>query len=119
MADSKPLFSLAAKRNYPFPFPDPLALSFVVRKVAEDAGQPFAAAFIQQTHQAWMIVSPDWRTPAWRWNALKELHENMVTACHAQGIHEVNCWTPDRSFGRRLLSLGWNESEYTSYYKHG
>lgn len=119
MADSEPLLKLAIKRDYPFPVPDPLLMSMVVRKVVEDAKEPVAAAFVQQTHQAWMIVSPNWRTPAWRWSALKSLHESMTKECLAQGIHEVNCWTPSRAFGRRLISLGWNPSEYASYYKHG
>lgn len=105
-----------ANREFAFPFPNPSEQGVVIRQVIEDEGLPVGLGLVQMTHQAWMVIDPNWRTPKWRWEALQSLHVNLSAVCDEKRIAEVNAWTPSRAFGRRLVSLGWMQSEYPSYF---
>lgn len=114
--DRPAIITSISNRAFQFPFPTPEDPDIVIRKVIEDEGLPVGVGLVQVTHQAYMVIDPNWRSPKWRWEALQSLHVKLSESCDAQRIREVNAWTPSRAFGRRLLSLGWMRSEYPSYF---
>lgn len=68
------------------------------------------AAFLRRTAEVYLICDPKWRTPAWRMEALRQVH----TVCHEDsrnaGIADVVAFLPPEitaKFGKRLKKMGW------------
>lgn len=110
-ADLAKIESLHRDSGFRYELPDFSSPQFFSRRVVSDESGIAMAGFLQLTAQTFLVCDPRWRTPAWRMEALRQLH----AACHRdaaeQGVAEVNAFLPpiiSSKFGRRLKKLGWN-----------
>jgi hypothetical protein len=83
-----------------------------------DGERAVAFGFSRLVSEAYFVGDGDWRTPAWRWEALKLVHNAARDETVAKGIHKAITWVPvqiAKSYGRRLESLGWRKAENPSF----
>lgn len=109
---------LHALCGFDYELPDLARPSFAVRKILADGERLQAAAFLRTTSEAYLLMDGTWRTPAWRWEALKRLHEEVRAAAKKEELEDVHCWLPpdiEKRFGKRLLQLGWQPSKWSTY----
>lgn len=84
----------------------------VGRRVGVDDGEIQVAAFLRLTCETMILGNQKWRSPAWRWEVLKEMHEDMRRKAQLLMLDDAHCWVPpqiEKSFGKRLISLGWEK----------
>lgn len=85
---------------------------FVAGHAIDDNGIPMAI-LARPTVELYMLADPNWKTPQWRFEALRKLHESLRLELRAKGFRDVHVWLPpqkEKSFGRRLMrSFGWNQ----------
>lgn len=80
------------------------------RRVVSDGDRIAMAAFLKRTAEVVLVCDRDWKNPAWRAEALRQLQEICEGDCRHAGIAEVNCFlVPSiaKNFGRRLTRMGW------------
>jgi len=83
-----------------------------------DDDKAVAFGFSRLVSEAYFVGDANWRTPAWRWEALKLIHGAARDETVAKGIHKSITWVPtaiEKSYGRRLESLGWIRQQYPSF----
>lgn len=83
---------------------------FFSRRVVSDESGVAMAAFLRRSAEAFLICNPNWRNPAWRMEALRQLHGVSREDAAENNIAEVNAFLPPdvaKRFGRRLSRLGW------------
>jgi hypothetical protein len=83
---------------------------FVSRRIACDENQLGMAAFLRLTAESYLICDPDWRNPAWRMEALRQLTDVCRKDAMEHGVKEVNAFLVpkiEKQFGKRLLRMGW------------
>lgn len=109
-SDLSKIQALHRASGFRYDLPDLLGQEFFSRRVLADGDRLTMAGFLRLTAEAFLVCDPGWRTPAWRMEALRQLH----TVCHRdaaeKGIAEVNAFLPpqvERQFGRRLKRMGW------------
>lgn len=93
-----------------YAFPDLDAPSMVVKRVMEGDGEVRAFAMLKLTAEAFLLMDGGWRSPAWRWEALKHLHEDVRQKASCLLLDDVFCAMPpklEKMFGSRLKALGW------------
>lgn len=92
---------------------------FVVKKVVTDeSGTVAMMGFVKVTSEAFLLLDHKVKDPAWRWEALQEMVEEMAKAARSKGIDCVTCWIPDHlaeSFGPRMEALKFIRSPWVSY----
>lgn len=110
-SDLAKIAALHRSSGFNYTLPDLAGKEFFSRRVVSDESGIAMAGFLQFSAQVFLVCDPRWRTPAWRMEALRQLHG----ACHRdaaeQGVAEVNAFLPpiiSNKFGRRLKKLGWN-----------
>jgi hypothetical protein len=105
--------------GFDYKLPDLEKKSFAVKRVFADQEGIHVAAFLRMTSEAYLLMDPNWRTPAFRWEALKEVHEDVRRVARDRGIEDVHCWLPpelEKRFAGRLKSLGWDrERDWPTY----
>jgi hypothetical protein len=76
----------------------------------------------RKTVEVYMLGDPKWRTPAWRFNVLRELQQAMHDLLFRLGYKDAHCWVPlavEKAFGRRLVrDMGWVKSRWTTFCKY-
>lgn len=80
--------------------------------------KPVAFGFSRIISESYLLLDHSWGTPSFRWDALRFAHDNARDLTIAQGIDKSVTWLPgeiERSYGRRLESLGWDRQERTSF----
>ena len=90
----------------------------VIGRVACDGDMPIMAAFLRPVHEAHLFVDPTWRTPAWRWAGLNTLQQDMIGEAAKRGINRARALIDpvlDKSYSKRLISLGWFRRELKCY----
>jgi len=107
------LLELHKTSAYEYEMPDLSSPSFVVKKVliSED-GSISMGAFLRKTTEAFLICDPSWRTPRWRLEGLRCLHDVVQRDAEAKGIESVHCWIPpeiEARFRNRLEDFGWRK----------
>lgn len=83
---------------------------FFSKRVIEDESGIGMVSLMRRTAEGFMLCNPNWRTPAWRMEALRRLHEEARRDAIREGVKEVNSFLPpeiEKRFGKRLLRLGW------------
>jgi hypothetical protein len=91
---------------------------FFMRKILEDDGKVALASFLKLTAEAFVFVDHDHADPERRWLALQKLTACTLSEAARKGVEDVTAWIPpqlDRSFGERLIALGFNRSPWPSY----
>jgi hypothetical protein len=120
-SDEPILRKLHAEQGFDYEFPDLTAFEAVLVAVDEN-DLPVQAVAARKTVEVYMLGDPKWRTPAWRFDVLKLLHEGMHRLLLQKGFTDAHCWIPpvvDKAFGRRLVKqLGWVRSRWQSYCRY-
>ena len=93
-----------------FDLPDLSSPGVFSRHVVSDGTDIVMAAFLRRSAEAVLICQPKWRTPAWRFAALQQLHGACHEDARRAGVGEVNAFLVpevEKLFGHRLLRMGW------------
>ena len=118
--DLRRLREMHAKQGFRYPMPDIDDSAFLLRLVLEDdAGQPVMAALARLTSEVYLLADPESGNPRERWERLLTLHGVAQEEGWRRGLDDAHCWLPPRiskSFGRRLVRLGWSEPAWTCYW---
>lgn len=91
---------------------------FFMRKILEDDGKVALASFLKLTAEAFLFVDHEHADAERRWLALQKLTASTLSEAAKKGIEDVTAWIPpqlDRSFGERLIALGFVKSPWQSY----
>jgi len=104
--------------KYPFPDMDGL----FSRRVVESGGEIEMVSLLKLTAEAYLICDPEWRTPAWRMEALRQLDMAANEDARHMGVVEAVAFIPpivEKRFKRRLKKMGWhrNKPSWHSYWK--
>ncbi len=129
-ADLEALKQMHTAQGFDYPFPDLADQIFLSKLVVEDeAGRPVMASLVRLTCEVYLLVDPRAGTspagsprdkPRERWQRLLALHTAAERDAYARGLQDAHCWLPPqvaRSFGRRLLRLGWKQPLWTCFAK--
>lgn len=105
--------------DYKFPASLSSAGFFAARVVEDDKGIGMAC-FFRRSAEAYLVVNREWKTPAWRLEAVRKLHYECNAALKEEGIVDVVAFLPPElagSFGNRLDRLGWSKcrEEWKAY----
>jgi hypothetical protein len=120
--DEAVLRAIHEAQGFDYVFPDLNHPQFVGMLVAVDENDvPVQAVLARKTVEVYFLGRTDWRTPAWRMEALTKLHLAMHGKLLAQGYTDAHAWLPPevaRTFGRRLKKVfGWVQSRWTCFAK--
>lgn len=119
-ADLQALRRIHAKQGFRYPVPDVEDRNFLLRAVLEDdSGEPVMAALARLTSEVYLLADPEAGTPRERWQRLLALHQAAQREALRRGLDDAHCWLPpriDRSFGKRLMRLGWSQPAWTCYW---
>ena len=91
---------------------------FFMRKILEDDGRVALASFLKLTAEAFVFVDHEHGDAERRWLALQKLTACTLSEAAKKGVEDVTAWIPpqlDRSFGERLIALGFVKSPWQSY----
>lgn len=102
--DQARILELFAHQNFTYDMPD--LREFVAAQVLEADGKIVQAVLARPTVELYFLGDPGWRTPQWRLEALKKIHESMRLELHSKGFADVHVFLPpekEKSFGRRLM----------------
>lgn len=96
--------------------------TFFSRRVIESGGQVQMVSLLKLTAEAYLICDPNWRNPAWRMEALRQLDAVSNSDAHHAGVVEAVAFIPpsvEKRFRRRLERMGWNRNKpsWHSYWK--
>ena len=88
-------------------------------KVVED-GKIGLALCARPTVELFMLFDRNWKTPLWRWEALKLGHEAMRRKLADLNFTDAHVWLPphiEKSFGERKLMarLGWKKQMWPCF----
>ena len=120
VADVARLKLMHSEQAWPYDFPDLDDAEFVVKRAVHDEdGNVVGAVIARKTVELYFLGDPQWRTPRWRLEALKLLHEGVRLELRKLGYSDGHCWIPpqvEKSFGRRLVNtFGWAASRWKCY----
>ena len=115
--DVEQLREMHKEQGWAYDFPDLDEAQFVVKKVIRDEGGELVGAVVaRKTVEVYLLGNPTWRTPRWRLEALKVLHEGIRIELARQGYADGHCWLPPQvkeGFARRLMKMfGWQLNEW-------
>lgn len=99
------------------PFGNPL---FVIDRVLIPDGfhKPAMGIFVKVTSEVYLMLDHAIGTPEERWNWLVQITADMRLQAYRKGFEEITCWLPvevEKSFGDRILTLGFHRSKWQSY----
>lgn len=100
------------EQSWSYDFPDLSQSEFVVKKAVRDEdGDVVGAVVARKTVELYFLGDPGWRTPRWRLEALKVLHEGVRMDLARLGYTDGHCWLPPEvkdGFMRRMVRMfGW------------
>lgn len=96
-----------ADLDYALPTPD----HFFSKRVVDSSDGVGMVAMMSLRAEAYLICDPNWRSPGWRAEALKQLHRVCHADAKAAGVKEVIVFLPPKvkdQFGKRLTKMGWS-----------
>jgi hypothetical protein len=107
-----------SKLKYPLPSMD----DFFSRRVVESVEGVGMVSLLKLTAEAYLICDPEWRTPAWRMEALRQIQTVANDDARHMGVVEAVAFIPpgiEKTFRRRLEKMGWhrNKPSWHSYFK--
>lgn len=110
-ADLGRVKEMYAKSGYDYQFPSLSGTDFCSRRVVDSSDRIGMAAFLKPVVEVYLIADPTWRNPAWRHEALRQLHVASFADAKACGAKEIVGFVPppiEHKFGSRLRRMGWN-----------
>jgi hypothetical protein len=117
--DLEKVMELAAKTAKDWELPDlknPLLLTKLV--LVDENDSPVMGGFLRVTSEAYIVKDFDWSSPAFRWVGFQMLHQALIEDGVKKGFQDSHAWVSpgiERSFGRRLMSLGWEKPKSASF----
>ena len=119
-SDLPRLKELFASRGFEYTLPDFETGEFVVRRViTDDDGQIVNAVMGRKTVELFLLADGGWRTPRWRFEALRIIHEDVRSQLARLGYKDAHVWLPPticKAFGRRLQKFfNWNPNPWPCY----
>ncbi len=112
-ADLDKIQDLHLSSGFQYQLPSFEGTAFPVRQVLSDDSGFAMGIFARKTLEAYFIIDPKWRTPAWRWQGFKMLHEQTRLDAISKGYTDVQALIPpeiEKQFGKRLFQLGWKKN---------
>jgi hypothetical protein len=114
------LKDLHKRSGFKYPFPD--VADFFSRRVVESGEGIGMVSLLKLTAEAYLICDPDWRTPAWRMEALNQIQIVANHDAKDKGVVEAVAFIPpniESTFKRRLKQMGWsrNKPSWHSYWR--
>ncbi len=111
-SDIPRLRELYELQGFAYPFPEfasqPWAACWAIVDEADCVMEAVAARY---TVELYLFADPRWKTPRWRFEAFRQLHEQIRLSLLALGLKDAHCWIPpqlEKSFARRLRNgFGW------------
>ena len=121
-ADFSRIKELHGQSGFDYKMPTLSSDAFFSRRVVEGDDTIGMAACLRLTAEAFLFCDPRWRTPSWRFDALKQLCRICNDDAKQIGVQDVVAFLPpdiDGKFGKRLTQLGWDRArdKWTSYSK--
>lgn len=80
--------------------------------------EPEQALLFRPTAEMYHLLDHSAGTPEERWEKFQELHEEMRKFAMSMGLTDVHVWLApevEKSFGKRLRSIGWERANWISY----
>ena len=116
-ADIPVLRALYDAQGFDYPFPDLTETQFVERWVmVDEQDNPVQAVVARQTVELYFFADRTYRTPRWRFEAFRHLHEWMRQKAEERGLVDAHLWIPpqiEKSFARRLRNgFGWRVNRW-------
>jgi hypothetical protein len=99
-------------------FPDLADPLFIVKLAVEHDEKPVMVAALKGASELFLLVDHNAGTPEERWEWLQQLTEEMKSRAYALGLDQMSCWIPPEivvSFEKRLIQLGFKESEWRCF----
>lgn len=110
------LKQLHAEGGVDYSFPDLMSPEFVeVHVLVNEDDQPVQAVAARRTVETFLLIDKQWGNPWLRWRWFCELHEAVRAMLAGKGYTDMHAWIApqiERSFGRRLMKLGWSPSTW-------
>lgn len=107
--DATRLQELFTAQGFDYELPD--VRSFVAAQGVEDDGQFVQAVLARPTVELYFLADPTWKTPGYRHEGLRKVHESMRLELAAKGFEDAHVFLPpekSKSFARRLMQeFGW------------
>lgn len=121
-ADYGKIRELHSRSKFDYDLPQPSGKVFFSRRVAGDDASIGMAAFLKLTAEAYLVCDPEWRTPAWRLEAIRQLSLQCNSDAKQAGVTEVVSFLPpqvEATFGKRLTRMGWDKcrEDWHCWYK--
>ena len=118
-ADMPILDSLCTSQPFYHKLPDVNHETFISRFAATNGtGKPVAFCFCRVIGEGYMVMDREWGTPLERWLALQTVQNAVRADSVAKGIRRCVTWVPheiEKSYGKRLQSLGWQPQDRASF----
>jgi len=105
------------KMGFGYPFPQ-LQIQDVGRVLVDEQDRPVQAMLGVPLMEMYFLMNPEWKTPQERFKAFRDLYEEM----HREIAHRGYAWCQadlppevEKSFGRRLMKLGWFKQAWATF----
>lgn len=120
--DFETIRKLHEQSGFDYRMPPLSSQEFFSRRVVEDNSGFGMGAFMRLTAEAYLVCNPEWRTPAWRFEALRQLCHVCNDDARNRDVKEVGAFLPPQAevkFGKRLIKMGWGmcREDWHYYYK--
>jgi hypothetical protein len=97
----------ATMMGYDLPHVD----QFFSKQIVEHEGKVGMAAMLKLNAEVYLLCDPKWRTPAWRLEAIRQLHFVCNDDARDAGAKEAVAFIPpavEGVFTKRLAAMGWS-----------
>ena len=106
------LAELHARLGFDYRLPAMNTPLFPIKRIGKDAETERCciALAAKVTAEVYLWLDPDWGTPQERWEAVKEVHRDVIERARKIGFDQLYVAIPPeiaKSFGPRLEDLGW------------
>lgn len=106
-----------SQQGFDYEFPN--VRMMVAAQVLEEDGQIVQAVLARPTVELYFLSDGRWRSPRWRLEAFRRIHESMRRELVGKGVRDVHCWLPPeiaKSFGGRLMrDFGWTKPTWANF----
>jgi len=95
-------------------------LRFPERLIAECDGKIVAAGIGRPSEQLDLVIDREFGDPQKRWGVLVDLIAGGASYLRAMGTRSMHCFVPreiERSYGKRLMSIGFEKEAGATFLK--
>lgn len=89
-------------------------------QIAFEGLKPIAAVLTKPIAEAYLLFDPSHGTPMQRLAAIQALEGPTIIQLGENGYREANAWIPPdicRAFGRRMVKMGWQMTDWPCFYR--